>query len=124
MSAAILNGMTQAIFDYGADELRIVKTNALTGAVRHYIYDPEGQLLAEMDGATGEPIREYIWLGRLPVGYVDRLGASGASRLFSSTQTTYAARKRSPTRRVPSSGTAFPGLSARFTPLREVSRTC
>jgi RHS repeat-associated protein len=35
-----------------------------------------------MDGATGDPIREYIWLGALPIGYVDRLGASGASRLF------------------------------------------
>jgi RHS repeat-associated protein len=27
-------------------------------------------------------IREYVWLGALPIGYIDRLGASGASRLF------------------------------------------
>jgi RHS repeat-associated protein len=32
--------------------------------------------------ATGNAIREYLWLGALPVGYVDRLGSGGASRLF------------------------------------------
>ncbi len=67
---------------YDADQLRIRKTKSSTGAVTHCIYDPNGQLMAEMDGATGDPIREYIWLGALPIGYVDRLGASGASRLF------------------------------------------
>jgi RHS repeat-associated protein len=82
MSAATLNGVTQATFAYDADERRVVKTNPLTGAVTHYIFDAGGRLLAEMDGATGGPIREYIRLGALPVGYVDRLGASGASRLF------------------------------------------
>ena len=82
MSEAKLNTVTQATFAYDADELRIAKTNATTSAVTHYIHDADGQLLAEMDGATGNPIREYIWLGALPVGYVDRLGTSGASRLF------------------------------------------
>ena len=44
---------------------------------------PDGKLLAS-GGATGGPIREYIRLGALPVGYVDRLGASGASRCCTS----------------------------------------
>jgi RHS repeat-associated protein len=82
MSAATLNGVTQATFAYDAYGQRIVKTNPLIGAETHYIYDDAGQLLAEMDGVTGEPIREYIWLGKVPIGYVDRLGAGGASRLF------------------------------------------
>ncbi len=82
MSDARLNGTTQATFAYDAYERRIVKTNSITGAVTHYIYDANGQLMAEMDGSTGNPIREYIWLGSLPIGYIDRLGTSGASRLF------------------------------------------
>jgi RHS repeat-associated protein len=82
MSTAVLNGVTQTTTAYDADELRIVNTNALTGHVTHYVYDAADQLIAEMDGATGNPIREYIWLGALPIGYVDRLGSGGASRLF------------------------------------------
>jgi RHS repeat-associated protein len=82
MTEAKLNTVTQATFAYDADELRIRKTKTSTGAITHYIYDGDGQLIAEMDGATGDPIREYIWLGGLPIGYVDRLGTSGASRLF------------------------------------------
>lgn len=82
MSAAILNSVTQTTYAYDADELRIVNTNSLTGHVTHYVYDAAGQLIAEMNGATGAAIREYIWLGGLPIGYVDRLGSGGASRLF------------------------------------------
>jgi RHS repeat-associated protein len=82
MSSGVLNSITQATFAYDADELRIAKANALTGHITHYVYDADGQLIAEMDAATGNAIREYLWLGGLPVGYVDRLGAGGASRLF------------------------------------------
>jgi RHS repeat-associated protein len=82
MTEAKLNMVSQATFAYDGDELRIRKTKTSTGAVTHYIYDAQGQLIAEMDGATGNAIREYIWLGALPIGYIDRLGASGASRLF------------------------------------------
>lgn len=82
MNSGVLNSITQSTFAYDADELRIANSNALTGHVTHYVYDADGQIVAEMDGATGNPIREYIWLGGLPVGYVDRLGAGGASRLF------------------------------------------
>ena len=58
MVEAKLNNVSQATFAYDGDELRIRKTTATTGAVTHYIYDGDGQLIAEMDGATGTPIRE------------------------------------------------------------------
>ncbi len=82
MAEAKLNTVSQATFAYDADELRIRKTKTATGDVTHYLYDADGQLIAEMNGATGNAIREYIWLGGVPIGYVDRLGTSGASRLF------------------------------------------
>ncbi|NOT39068.1 MAG: RHS repeat protein [Alphaproteobacteria bacterium] len=82
MSEAKLNTVSQATFAYDGDELRVRKTITSTGAITHYLYDAQGQLIAEMDGATGAVIREYIWLGALPIGYVDRLGSGGASRLF------------------------------------------
>jgi RHS repeat-associated protein len=82
LSATVLNGATQTTSAYDADELRIANTNTLTATTTHYVYDTNGQLIAEMNGATGAAIREYIWLGGLPIGYVDRLGSAGASRLF------------------------------------------
>ena len=82
MSAAVLNSVTQATFAYDGDELRIANTNSLTSTTTHYVYDANGQLIAEANGATGAVIREYLWLGALPIGYVDRLGSAGASRLF------------------------------------------
>jgi RHS repeat-associated protein len=43
----------------------------------HYIYDLDGHLIAEADGATGQTLREYIWLASndnepvdLPLGLV------------------------------------------------------
>jgi hypothetical protein len=82
MASAALNGSNSASIAYDGDELRKRTTCVTTGAVTHYLYDAKGQLIAEMNGATGAAVREYIWLGALPVGYVDRLGTSGASRLF------------------------------------------
>jgi uncharacterized protein RhaS with RHS repeats len=71
MSGAPLNGSLRATFAYDAFERRIVKTALPSGAVTHYIYDGEGQLLAEMNGATGAVLREYVWLGGVPVGYIE-----------------------------------------------------
>jgi len=33
----------------------------------HYHYDGEGRLIAETDAATGETIRDYVWLGLTPI---------------------------------------------------------
>jgi len=36
----------------------------------HYVFAPDGRLLAEHDGATGNLIREYIWLDDMPLALV------------------------------------------------------
>ena len=55
-----------AAYLYDYDEQRVVKTLS-DGTVIHYHYDVEGRLISETDGATGEVIRDYIWLGLMPV---------------------------------------------------------
>jgi hypothetical protein len=54
----------------------------------HYIYDLDGHLIAEADGATGATLREYIWLAGndnepvdLPLGLVT--GVNTASPVLS-----------------------------------------
>ena len=59
-------GASVATYTYDDDEQRIVK--AITGqSPIHYIYDQDGRLIAEHDGDTGAVIREYMWLGMMPV---------------------------------------------------------
>jgi hypothetical protein len=36
----------------------------------HYIYDADGHVLAEHDGATGALLREYVWLDDMPLAQV------------------------------------------------------
>ena len=42
---------------------------AVPGSRTDFLYDPAGQLLAESDG-TGVALREYVWLGELPLAMV------------------------------------------------------
>ena len=58
-----------ASYAYDAFEQRISKTAG--GVAVHYIHDQYGRLLAEHDGASGAALREYVWLGRLPVAMID-----------------------------------------------------
>jgi RHS repeat-associated protein len=37
----------------------------------HYVFDPDGRLLAEHDGATGAVVREYVWLDDQPIAMID-----------------------------------------------------
>ena len=67
-----------ATYAYDAFEQRISKTAG--GVAVHYIHDQYGRLLAEHDGASGSALREYVWLGRLPVAMVDH--ASGVPVLY------------------------------------------
>jgi RHS repeat-associated protein len=46
-------------------------TTQTTPAPTIYVYSPEGQLLGEYDGKTGAVRREYIWLGSMPIAFVD-----------------------------------------------------
>lgn len=41
----------------------------------HMLYDQDGNLIAEADGATGEVLHEYFWLGMRPVAVMDKAAA-------------------------------------------------
>ena len=81
------DGLTLARYAHDARHLRAVKD--LPGASipkTHYLYGPDGQLLAEHNGVSGVPLREVIWLPRdsgqsLPIGWVDA-AAPGAPLYF------------------------------------------
>lgn len=61
------NGQPEAAYAYDASGRRIAKT--ADGVTRHFLHDPEGRLLAEATGA-GQVLREYVWLGDLPLAMV------------------------------------------------------
>lgn len=44
-----------------------------------YVFDPQGRLLAEHDDATGNPLKEYIWIDDLPVAVVDYTSGAAAT---------------------------------------------
>ena len=37
----------------------------------HFIHDQFGRLIAEHNGSTGAALREYVWLGLMPVAFID-----------------------------------------------------
>ena len=41
----------------------------------HFHYDQQSHLIAESDGQTGAPLREYVWLGDMPVALIEGDGA-------------------------------------------------
>ena len=67
-------GGTVATYLYNAREHRVTKT--VGPATTHFVYDQAGHLLAESDGATGDVLKEYIWLGDTPVALIDHTGSS------------------------------------------------
>ena len=69
------NGVTLADYVYDAWEQRASKA-INGGATIHYVYDLDGRLIAEHDGGTGAALREYMYIGLTPVGYVDHSGAN------------------------------------------------
>lgn len=46
----------------------------------HYVFDPAGHLIAEHDGATGDVVREYVWLDDIPVAMID--SSSGTAQTY------------------------------------------
>ena len=83
------DGLTLARYTSDARHLRAIRD--LPGAAipkTHFIYGPDGQLLAEHDGVSGTVLSEMIWLpareqtpSALPLGWVDA-AASGAPLYF------------------------------------------
>ena len=74
MVAAYEGGVLQASYDYDAYGQQKSKTQGGSGV--HLIHDPFGRLIAEHDGATGAALREYLYLGLMPIAMVDHSGAS------------------------------------------------
>jgi len=85
MAQADRDGLTLARYTSDARRLRVVRDLPGAGVPKtHFIYDADGQLLAEHDGTSGAVLREVIWLplqeqaqSALPIGWVDA-AASGA----------------------------------------------
>jgi RHS repeat-associated protein len=73
------NGQAWASYGYNALEQLITRSTSAPGGPAgtvHYIHDLEGHIIAEADGATGQTLREYIWLDDLPVGLVTNADTS------------------------------------------------
>ena len=66
LSTVSENGALKASYVYDMSEQRIIKTLAGEAPI-HYHYDDEGRLISETDAATGETIRDYVWLGLTPI---------------------------------------------------------
>ena len=60
-------GNTTALYTYNHLDQRVTKT--LNGHTRLLLYDQTGNLLAEIDAATGTVLAEYIWLDGTPLGF-------------------------------------------------------
>jgi RHS repeat-associated protein len=76
------NSVTWGTYSYNALEQLVTRSSAAPNApvgTIHYIYDTDGHLIAEADGATGATLREYIWL---PAN--DNTSASGNDTLAES----------------------------------------
>jgi RHS repeat-associated protein len=57
-----------AAYLHNAQGQRVAKTVGV--AVTHYVYDLGGNLIAEADGGTGAAQAEYVWLGGMPLAYI------------------------------------------------------
>ena len=68
------NGEDIARYTHDQSEQRIVKNE--DGRDIHYHYDLDGRLISETDGATGETLREYVWLGLMPIAVIDATEAA------------------------------------------------
>src|SRR5680860_1742607 len=65
--ATLTAGNTVTTYTYDNAGRRVRKSSSLgAGATITYAYDTQDHLLGEYD-VNGTPIREYVWLGDLPV---------------------------------------------------------
>ena len=61
-------GSSTALYTYNHLDQRVTKT--LNGHTRLLLYDQIGNLISEMDAATGTVLAEYIWLDGTPLAFV------------------------------------------------------
>ncbi|WP_348637297.1 RHS repeat-associated core domain-containing protein [Caulobacter sp. NIBR1757] len=77
MISASKDSVLAGEYGYDAFGRRVWREAHGTGAVHiHYIFDPDGHLLAEHDAATGDVLREYVWLEDTPLAMFDYSGGS------------------------------------------------
>ncbi|GKS87125.1 hypothetical protein AVMA1855_23255 [Acidovorax sp. SUPP1855] len=59
---------------------QVRKSTGLAGGTTIFVYDAEGHLLGEYD-ASGNPIREIVWLGDMPLAVFNPDAGYGANAL-------------------------------------------
>jgi len=75
------NGTDAAWYGYDYAGRRVWRSVFGTTTVQtHYIFDEDGRLVAEHDGATGAVVREYVWLDDEPVAMID--SSSGTAQTY------------------------------------------
>ncbi len=68
LKTVTVGGVLQGTYTYNGLEQLVVRDLPAAAPARtvHSIYDRNGNLIAEADGATGATVREYIWLEEQP----------------------------------------------------------
>ncbi|WP_442755789.1 RHS repeat-associated core domain-containing protein [Methylocystis sp. JAN1] len=69
LSKAYQTNAPTSVATYGYDTLNRLVSRSVNGVTTFYIHDISNHIIAETD-ATGATLREYIWLGDLPVAVV------------------------------------------------------
>ena len=72
----------KALYSHNALGQRVVKTNSTTNATTHFIYDQQGRTVAEIDAATGNTLREYVYVNGQQVAVVDNTGTQNEQVYF------------------------------------------
>ena len=73
-------GSATVDYTYNALGQRVTKTSGAN--VTHYIYDQVGQLIAEMDGATGQTVREYVYVNGEQMAVIDDTDTANEALYF------------------------------------------
>jgi RHS repeat-associated protein len=58
------------------DARGLLAARTVSAGTIHTVEDRDGRVIAELDGATGDTLRDYIWLGDMPLAAVDHSGVS------------------------------------------------
>ncbi len=68
---------------HNAQGQRVAKTvNNNAATTVHFIYDQAGQVIAEIDAATGQTLREYVYIDGIQIALVDDTGTEGEAIFF------------------------------------------
>lgn len=68
----IVGGFTPTVtFSHNALGQRVVKVDTVTESAVHFVYDQAGRVIAEIDAATEDTLREYIYVNGQQVAIVD-----------------------------------------------------